>query len=68
MESGDIIEVGQRAMQRRREEAPEGWGERGGGFEGSEKTAARKERAEKRKEEPSVRDDWCLPISAASRK
>lgn len=34
----------------------------------SEKTAARKEGAEKRKEEPSVRDDWCLPISAASRK
>jgi hypothetical protein len=39
-----------------------------GGFAESEKTAARKERAEKRNEEPSVGDDWCLPISAASRK
>jgi len=27
----------------------------------------RKEGAEKRKEEPNARDDWCLPISAASR-
>lgn len=42
-----------------------GESEEGGGFDESEKTGGRKEGAEKRQEEPSVRDDWCLPISAA---
>jgi hypothetical protein len=37
------------------------------GFEESEKNRCQ-EGAEKRKDEPNVRDDWCLPISAASRK
>ena len=46
-----------------------GESEEEGGFEGeSEKTGARKEEAGKRQEEPSGWDDWCLPISAASRK
>ena len=51
-------------LQRRREEAPgDGESEEDGRVR---KTAARKEGAEKRNEEPNVRDDLCLPISAAS--
>ena len=41
-----------------------------GGREGKQvgKKAARQEGAKKRKNEPNVRGDLCLPISAASRK
>jgi hypothetical protein len=42
-----------------------GWVGRVG--QGCGKKGWRKEGAEKRKEEPNARDDWCLPISAASR-
>lgn len=65
MESGDIIEDGTSCNAETPRGSTGGWGE-------SEedgrvrKTAARKEGAEKRNEEPSVRDDLCLPISAAS--
>jgi hypothetical protein len=49
-----------------------GCGREGGGWvgrvgQGCGKKGWRKEGAEKGKEEPNARDDWCLPISAASR-
>jgi hypothetical protein len=69
--SGRLVDswgVGRKAGTRARRgetETPRGAARDG---ESWELQRVREDGAEKRKKEPSVRDDWCLPISAASRK